>query len=370
MALRFSSAELRRLSSAQRVLLSPLDYEDAREWGAEACRALRELVEMDRASFLQASADDPVVFTDLSDDVIGAYLEHYCTVDFATQRALRHELDIAHLWDVLPRKEFLASELFHDFSRPHRLFDAMMIRAGAEPSASAWIALQHGQFLDGEEITHRHALLEAVHPAFSTGVALWQRLAAWRTELARVLDALEEAIVVCDLNARVLHANPAFTSILAADPEGNNVQAALEALVRSASGLLGAATKSGTATPVQLGEQTIRTRHTEYRLRGNIVGRDLFRPGEALLVTLHPTLAERHPGELLGNRYGLSPQEARVARLLARGDSNAMIADELAISPHTVRRHTERVLRKLGVASRAQVAARLHLLENASELPE
>ena len=49
----------------------------------------------------------------------------------------------------------------------------------------------------------------------------------------------------------------------------------------------------------------------------------------------------------------------RVAAVLARRFSNAEIAQALGISPNTALRHTERVLAKLGVHTRLDVAARL-----------
>ncbi|HXT17369.1 MAG TPA: helix-turn-helix transcriptional regulator [Gemmatimonadaceae bacterium] len=55
----------------------------------------------------------------------------------------------------------------------------------------------------------------------------------------------------------------------------------------------------------------------------------------------------------------LTARERQVARELARGHSNQQIAGALGLSVHTVRRHTERVLRKLGVRSRHAVAERL-----------
>ena len=65
------------------------------------------------------------------------------------------------------------------------------------------------------------------------------------------------------------------------------------------------------------------------------------------------------PAETLCAHWGLTPRQAVVARLLAEGRSNAEIAERLGISPHTARHHTESVLLKLDVRSRAEVAARL-----------
>lgn len=55
----------------------------------------------------------------------------------------------------------------------------------------------------------------------------------------------------------------------------------------------------------------------------------------------------------------LTPRESQVAAALADGESNRQIAARLGVSEHTARRHTERILRKLGVRSRFAVAERL-----------
>ncbi|MFJ6672948.1 LuxR C-terminal-related transcriptional regulator [Actinosynnema sp. NPDC091369] len=57
--------------------------------------------------------------------------------------------------------------------------------------------------------------------------------------------------------------------------------------------------------------------------------------------------------------YGnaLSPREQDVARLPAQGRTNREIADVLFLAPRTVEQHVARVLRKLGVASRADLPA-------------
>jgi len=59
----------------------------------------------------------------------------------------------------------------------------------------------------------------------------------------------------------------------------------------------------------------------------------------------------------LEEAYGMTPREAEVASLLAEGLSNNVLARRLGISPHTARHHTQRVLGKLGVHSRAEAGA-------------
>jgi DNA-binding NarL/FixJ family response regulator len=53
----------------------------------------------------------------------------------------------------------------------------------------------------------------------------------------------------------------------------------------------------------------------------------------------------------------LTPQEARVFQLLRNGYSNKQIAHRLDISPYTVGKHVQNILRKLGVANRTQAAS-------------
>ncbi len=54
---------------------------------------------------------------------------------------------------------------------------------------------------------------------------------------------------------------------------------------------------------------------------------------------------------------GLTPREREVAALVARGFSNRQIATELTIAERTAENHVEHILGKLGLHSRAQVAA-------------
>ncbi|KUN18844.1 LuxR family transcriptional regulator [Streptomyces antibioticus] len=62
--------------------------------------------------------------------------------------------------------------------------------------------------------------------------------------------------------------------------------------------------------------------------------------------------------EVDGITHLLSPQQLTIARLAARGLSNRAIGEQLRLSPRTVASHLYQIYPKLGVSSRAQLAAR------------
>lgn len=56
----------------------------------------------------------------------------------------------------------------------------------------------------------------------------------------------------------------------------------------------------------------------------------------------------------------LTPREREIARLIANGDSNAEIAERLVIEPASVRRTVSRILAKLNLRDRVQLAVLWH----------
>jgi len=114
------------------------------------------------------------------------------------------------------------------------------------------------------------------------------------------------------------------------------------------------------------------------RERRRIDGREQLRVAHALFSEFGmEAFAERARVELLatGERARkrtfektneLTPQEAKIARLVGQGATNRDIAAQLFISPSTVEYHLHKVFRKLGVKSRTQLARRV--LELAEEI--
>jgi len=77
-------------------------------------------------------------------------------------------------------------------------------------------------------------------------------------------------------------------------------------------------------------------------------------------------LAEEAAASVVAKKYHLTGGEYRVLTLITEGKSNPQIAEQLVVSPSTVRFHVTGILRKLGVTSRTEAAAialRRHLVD-------
>ena len=82
-------------------------------------------------------------------------------------------------------------------------------------------------------------------------------------------------------------------------------------------------------------------------IRAAHAGFGMLSPGASASQPLDP---------LPGHGHDLTGRELEVLRLMVTGLNNTMIARELVVSPSTIKTHVSNVLRKLGVASRAEAA--------------
>src|SRR5581483_6520868 len=84
-------------------------------------------------------------------------------------------------------------------------------------------------------------------------------------------------------------------------------------------------------------------------------------PEQAIEYGLEATVTrEREAGQTPSRKRkkeseGLTGRERQVAALIAQGESNREIAEELVVSERTVETHVANILNKLGFTSRAQV---------------
>jgi DNA-binding CsgD family transcriptional regulator len=91
--------------------------------------------------------------------------------------------------------------------------------------------------------------------------------------------------------------------------------------------------------------------------------RDFTERDRSLLELLRPSLVRfvrrsdrRRQGDVRGL---LTPRELEILRWIARGKTTREIAVVLVVSPHTVRKHVEHILEKLGARTRSEAVARV-----------
>jgi DNA-binding CsgD family transcriptional regulator len=174
--------------------------------------------------------------------------------------------------------------------------------------------------------------------------------------LGAVLDASGKRLLLCNHRGETIHASAALERTLAADPERPALERHLRGLARVVGGLRANRWAASHAVG-QTGERTVATHRGHYRLSASLAGEP--DPLAGVLVLLEPLFREPLTNDELRERFDLTTREIRVARQIADGLRNDAIASRLGISPHTARRHTERILEKLGIASRAQVPERV-----------
>jgi DNA-binding CsgD family transcriptional regulator len=352
-----SAQTVTSLGRALRVLLSPLDHPRPAAWLAASLAELRPLLAADATSGLLAGDDGPEFHRgDVDSAAVDAYARHYhrCDDGFGVRR--RHlGLEVWTTDAVWERGRLHASEYWNDYKVPHRLYDALGVSVedgtGTTPTLFFYRAHPTRQF--GERET---ALAAAVHPAFRAALRTIAVAGASAARLAEVLDALAGGVCVFDLNGRVLHQNSAATRLFAGSVAGERLR---QESTRAAHAAAGLTRRQNGQVPCEGAAREFETGGRRYRVAATCVHRHDFGSQPVVVVCVERAGREVPPPALLAARFGLTKRETDVTHLLMQGRSNADIAAALGVSEHTARHHTERVMVKLGVHSRAQVGPAL-----------
>jgi len=376
MPLRLSTKELKQLQAAITILVSPLDFPSISDWRTAARHAVAPLVHAETAvSFLPITGEEPhQADRQIS---LALYAEHFHVDDLTTSYARAHgshafDWQGMRAWYEHPdRAAWLRSEFLNDWVRPQRLCQPcglIAVRSPDEapdpffPQWSGIVGLWFYRDRDAEPPvmgTRALGILQLLLPAFESGVHLVVRCAQQRRNVTQLLDAMGEGTMLLDGRARVIHQNVALRTLLASTPEARAIEAAC---INAGRLVLSAAVQRGAKSrPQEIagpGAQTIPTGRGACQLRTTLLGAETG-TGPMALVVLEQSAPEPLSPRELRDQYQLTHREISVSRLLAEGHKNSQVAQLLGISIHTARRHAERILRKLGVHSRAAVAGKL-----------
>lgn len=352
----FSADILGPLREAQRALLSLDANGDLASWATPAFAPLSELFRTDhvftvapdesgeRLSICHPAADDSFA-EGIAREFVG-FEDGFTRFREAYPTGLHQVLKLAgpgvhHDAPFIKGRIRESQAIYHGVLRP----------AQVERQLAVAVPLETGEALleIGFDARHVPAMGEARHlalglllPAFEAGVRIREAAGVAARRESAALDASGAAVLAVDADGIERHRTPAFERLVASEPER-------EDLIRAVATFAQEHTRGASPPP----SRTLLLASGAYVLRATHDASILEGPG---LLVFVERLSVLPPAAALQTRFGLSPREAEVTLLLAQGHSDKSVADVLFISPHTARRHAERVLKKIGVSSRSAVA--------------
>jgi DNA-binding CsgD family transcriptional regulator len=372
MSLHLTAEDTRRLASVSEALLSPLAGPSPEAWCLEVERRVRALLPGANVAFWVADA--------------GGVRIHSASVAPDRVRVLRAyaAVDPRRGHGTMPRAPEVDAWLRWRRAHVREVHGeaegrAVYRRLGFDAARSAWFAeglhpaglhdfaglftevpgrgelfLNVGYARPGRSRRGHDAdlaLLGLLLPAYR---AAHHALAAFAPRLAALAAAVDAGP-----DARVLHRSAALERLLNTEPERERLLARMEGAAAACRALRTSRGAGLPAAPDASG--VVVTAFARYAVRVAFAPAYLWgAEGVVQVAAERQSALEAAPDAAPAPAPpGLTAREAQVAGLLARRATDAEVAATLGVSWHTARRHAERVLRKLGVRSRTQVAVAL-----------
>jgi DNA-binding CsgD family transcriptional regulator len=370
--------DLERLLEAQRALLAPFDPAALDAWVQTACAAVRTVASCDRALFFlpalapppgseagsprgglrvwmedpaRSAAAPPSGRWDEAPPWSGPLLRTARELRRGAGRGVFHERDL--LGGDAPEDRLLRREA----RRPHRHLMGLAVEAPGGQEYAVVAAYEHPDapgFCDETLLC-----LRLLYPAFESFAQAHARFGdeARVLALAAAVDAFELPLLLTDADGGELHWNRALVRLLERERVEDRLLEVIHGWARYLAQLRKARSEEAARALVPP-PRLVLTSQGRYRVYGVPLGPALLGQDGALITLQRvglplPTLAT------LRERFALTPREAEVTLLLARGHTDREIAEALTVSYSTARHHAEHALQKLDVRSRAGVAARL-----------
>lgn len=351
MTLILSAKEIEQLQSALRTLLTPWEHDRPDDWCRAACRAVRETLAVDSAVVIRSGNGEPAVVADgaISTDALHAYKSDWWGQLVGERRRWARALRAWVREDVWPKDEVTRSAYYNEYCIPVGFRDsAGMSTSGRQDEQIAlYVASERQNFFSPEG--RERMLLTLLQPGLEAGARALSRFEAPK----RILDALDVPTALVDLTGKLIHTNRGFAELMKRPAsEAEVLQAVRHLSVQVGRATQNSARTRGAVSPVvtwHSADGRLSLEAALWESTGLPCG-----PLCVLSATHSPSVPD---AATIRRTWGLTQREADVASLLARGCRNREIANALSISEHTARRHTERVLRKMGADTRAQVAA-------------
>ena len=266
------------------------------------------------------------------------------------------------------------SAFYLEWLKPQRLLDAAILMIDKTLTAVTIVVVSRAEdqgFFDPESLER----LSLVYPHVRRAAAIGRIIGAAETRaetLAAALDGLAAGLFLLDDAGRIVHANRAGAEMLA-----------VRAPVDATRGKLEFANSGGTMRPLleamrSTEDRAVRgasrplataggKRYIAHVIALDAARRDALaaeRRATALVLVKEANPITAAAVEEAARHYALTPQEARVLRMVVDAGGIPLAADALNLSPATVRTHIARIYDKTGARSQGQLIKMLSETES------
>ena len=323
-----------------------------------------KIVARGRADFILASTGaDPAA--------VGLYNEHYHRIDPIAAAVQRKPVGALFTdRQIIPKAQLRRTEFYNDWVRPQDYGDCAMVKLFRDTTRSGILCIAAPERLEAFGLQSLQ-LLQHLTPHLQRAARVTLRLAdlaALRSAGLDTLDSLSEGVVLTDASARVLFANRAAEAMFARSDgigvDRSGLCAASATHTMALRRLIAVSARPGEAA--EPGGSLLLDRPSGRRPLSVIVAPmrreapwSLVAPPLAIIFVADPERDAEIPEPLLRALYGMTPTEAAVARLIAKGRGVKAAARAMGIAPSTARTHLHRVFAKTETGRQAELA---HLL--------
>ena len=298
-----------------------------------------------------------------------AYLECYPTLNSTADPHAAAVEQIVSTADLVPNGEFRRGRFYREWARPQGWVDiaSAVIEKSATSCTFLSVVRHKARGLVDAEMRRRMALvIPHVRRALLIGKTLHHK-AAEATCFADILDGLSAGMILVDPAGRIVHANAAGNTILAAADflrktacgrlvAGDApVNAALREILIAAGAGDAALGVKGIALPLtaQSGERYVA--HILPLTSGARCDAGLAYEAVAALFVRKATLEASSPPGIIGEMYHLTPTELRVLLAIVDVGGVPEVAASLGVAATTIKTHLSRLFEKTGVGRQADL---------------
>ena len=302
---------------------------------------------------------------DPNDWEVSAYREQFFSLDPFVNLPLDK---VVALEDILPDDELMASDYYQHYLQPIDLFRILGVDT-AEPGgmlARLRVSRRRSEkpFRDREK-----QWLERLTPHLRRAIEIYARLNRTTSErdvYAGAVNQLSVASIILDEQGRLLSVNAVGQALLDQNDglglrdghlhiDGRDInkelQKALSAIIK--------AQQKGETSVVRALRVPRSAARSDLGLVIRPVPTSQWSEGQsspcAAVFISDPELQESTSGQILARLFGLTPAEANLATLLARGLSLAEVSVAQNISQHTARAQLKSIFSKTGVSRQAEL---------------